>query len=286
LFGVTVSLTQEAASPKLDDATKATLNAAAFLYTRETHSLANVRSSGVTAKTMDFAPDATFSIDVADEAAASAYLAKTGLAGKPFICVIPRLRYTPYHEFRKSSRPPEEIRQRTEVNERHKQEDAAKLREVVTAWVRKTGGYALLCAEMTYQLAMIGPLLFDPLPEDVKPKVVPWKEYWLPSEASSIYRRARGVVSCECHSPIMSLVHGTPAFYVRQPEDTIKGQMYSDLGVGDWAPRIEETSHSKLATLVLATLADPEKARRRAREAVSKAQALQARAMAHIKTLL
>jgi polysaccharide pyruvyl transferase WcaK-like protein len=286
LFGVTVSLTQEAASPKLDDATKSALDSAAFLYTRETHSLANVRSSGVKAKTIDFAPDATFSMDVADEPAAKAYLARTGLAEKPFIAVIPRLRYTPYHEFKKPSYGPEEAKRRDEINNRHKHEDAAKLREVVVAWVRKTGGRVLLCAEMTYELGMIGPLLYDPLPDDVKRNVVPRKEYWLPGEASSIYRHARAVVSCECHSPIMALFHGTPAFYIRQPEDTIKGQMYADLGVGDWAPHIEQTSAQALVGLVISTLSNPDEARRRARAAAAKAQTLQARAMAHIRTLL
>jgi polysaccharide pyruvyl transferase WcaK-like protein len=286
LFGVTVSLTNEAASPKLDAATKATLDDAAFLFTRETHSLENVKSYGVRAKEMAFVPDATFSMDLTDEAAAAGYLEKTGLAGKAFIAVIPRLRYTPYHQFRKSTLPAEETARRVAVNDKHKEEDAAKLREAVIAWVRKTGGHALLCAEMTYELEMIGPLLYDPLPADVKANVVPRKEYWLPGEAASIYRRARGVVSCECHSPIMAIYHGTPAFYVRQPEDTIKGQMYTDLGVGDWAPRIEETTGEALAGLVLKNLGKPEEARRRALAAAAKAQGLQGWGMGRIRKLL
>lgn len=286
LFGVTVSLTEEAAARKLTPAMIETLDAAAFLFTRETQSLANVRGAGVKTKIMDFGPDATFSMDLTDEPAAERYLAQTGLAGKRFIAVIPRLRYTPYYEFRKTNLPPQlEIDRRKSVNARYQEEDAAKLREVVIRWVRETGGHALLCAEMTYQLGMIHPLLYDPLPDDVKKNVVPRKEYWMPGEAASIYKRASGVVSCECHSPIMSIVHSTPAFYVRQPEDTIKGQMYADLGVGDWAPRIEETSASALADLVLTQLAAKDKARARAAAAAKKAQETQARAMAKVREI-
>jgi polysaccharide pyruvyl transferase WcaK-like protein len=287
LFGITVSLTSEAASAKLDDATRATLDNAAFVFTRETQSLANIRSAGIKSPQQDFVPDRTFSMDVVDEPAAKTYLKRTGLAGKPLIAVIPRLRYTPYHEFRKTGLlAPEEIARRVGVNDRHKEEDAAKLREVITAWVRKSGGYALLCAEMTYQLGMLNPLLYEPLPDDVKPKVVVRKEYWLPDEAASIYRQARGVVSCECHSPIMALGKGTPAFYVRQPEDTIKGQMYTDLGVGEWAPHIEQISGPALAELVLATLNKGEQSRRRALDAAHKAQALQQRGIQRVSALL
>jgi hypothetical protein len=38
------------------------------------------------------------------------------------------------------------------------------------------------------------------------------------------------VVSAECHSPIIALSQGTPAFYVRNPADTVKAQMFRDIG--------------------------------------------------------
>jgi len=82
-------------------------------------------------------------------------------------------------------------------------------------------------------------LLIDPLPSDVKPNVVK-RAYWFPDEAASVYSYAFAVLSFECHSPIISLVNGTPAFYLRQPEDTIKGQMYYDLDLSDWVFEIEQ----------------------------------------------
>ncbi len=54
------------------------------------------------------------------------------------------------------------------------------------------------------------------------------------------------MLSFECHSPIISLTNGTPAFYLRQPEDTIKGQMYYDLGLSDWVFEIEEVDGSDI----------------------------------------
>lgn len=54
--------------------------------------------------------------------------------------------------------------------------------------------------------------------------------------------RAAAVISFECHSPIIALANGTPAFYVRQPTDTIKGQMYHDIGASDWTFEVEETN--------------------------------------------
>jgi polysaccharide pyruvyl transferase WcaK-like protein len=157
------------------------------------------------------------------------------------------------------------------------------LREVIIAWVRKTGGQALLCPEMSYELELLKPLLEDPLPEDVKKRVVRRKDYWITDEAASVYARAAGVVSSECHSPILAAAAGVPFFYVRQPEDGIKGQMYADLGVADWAPKIEETTPEGLAKLVMANLADPKKAAARARSAAAKAQELQARGMARLR---
>jgi hypothetical protein len=88
-------------------------------------------------------------------------------------------------------------------------------------------------------------LLIDPLPDDVKPNVIK-RGYWFPDEAASVYSHAFAVLSFECHSPIISLVNGTPAFYLRQPEDTIKGQMYYDLGLTDSVFEIEQVKGSDI----------------------------------------
>ena len=107
-------------------------------------------------------------------------------------------------------------------------------------WIRETKNKVLVCPEMTYQVSIMDELLINSLPKDVKSYVVK-RGYWLPDEAASVYTKALTVLSFECHSPIIAAANGTPFFYLRQPEDTIKGQMYYDLGFSDWVFEIEQT---------------------------------------------
>ena len=191
--------------------------------------------------------------------------------------MIPRLRYTPYHKFRKTERTPEENRRRDEVNDRHAETDHAKMREAIVAYVRKTGGRVLLGPEMTYELDLLAPLLYDPLPADVKPSVAIRRDYWLTDEAAAVYRRAAAVLSFECHSPILASVQGTPGIYVRQPEDGIKGQMWNDVGLGDWyVDNVETATGASIAARVLGIVGNPQGSRRKVRAAVDKAQSLHA----------
>jgi hypothetical protein len=119
---------------------------------------------------------------------------------------------------------------------------------MIIAYVRRTGGRVLACPEMTYQIEVAKQFVVDPLPEDVRKNVV-WRDtYWLPDEAASVYSKALAVVSIECHSPLIALRNGTPAFYVRQPTDTCKGQMYRDFGADDWFFEIDETDGAALWT--------------------------------------
>ena len=107
-------------------------------------------------------------------------------------------------------------------------------------------------------------LLIDPLPDDVKPLVFK-RGYWFPDEAASVYSRAFAVLSFECHSPIIALRNNTPAFYLRQPEDTIKGQMYYDLGIKEWVFEIEQTSGSDISDRLMEMVHDPGNAKRKIR---------------------
>ncbi|MBM4085755.1 MAG: polysaccharide pyruvyl transferase family protein, partial [Planctomycetes bacterium] len=209
IYGVTVSA--------VDDALRELLSRAAFVFCRDTLSLALLQRSGVTCPAMEFGPDAAFGIHLRDDEKALPFLAAHGLEERKFICVIPRLRYTPYHKIHPGRHDPKEVQRREAVNAQFQDADMAKLREVITAWVRGTGLKALLCPEMTYQLELLQPLLLDPLPDDVKPRVVRRETFWLPDEAGSVYARAHTVVSVEMHSPIIAAAHGTPAIHLRQP---------------------------------------------------------------------
>ena len=239
IFGVTIQ--------SVPDTLKKLLARAAFIYTRETDSIGVLKKAGLSGDHIGFVPDATFFMNINDDAKAEAFLKANGLESKKFICAIPRLRYTPYHKIREVHNWTEEkIRTVEETNEKYKELDHAKLREAMIRWVRETGNKVLVCPEMTYEIDIMDELLIDPLPEEIKPFVVK-RGYWMPDEAASIYAKAHTVLSFECHSPIMALRNGTPAFYLRQPEDTIKGQMYYDLGFNDWVFEIMETDGREMA---------------------------------------
>jgi len=235
IFGVTIG---EVSSSSLF-----ILQKASFIFTRETSSLEVLKKAGLTGNHIAFAPDATFVLKIHDAVKANQYMDANKLEHRKFICVIPRLRKTPYHKIKTNNAgwSPERIKEVEELNDKYKEMDHAKLREAMIAWVRKTNNKIVVCPEMTYQTNIMDELLINPLPDDVKPFIVK-HGYWLPDEAASLYSHATAVLSFECHSPIIAAANGTPGFYLRQPEDTIKGQMYYDLGLKDWTFEINETT--------------------------------------------
>lgn len=223
------------------------LKQASFIYTRETLSIQHLKKAGIEGPHIQFVPDSTFFCNIKDEEKAKDFLQANHLESKKFICVIPRLRYTPYHLiYSNNDWTDEKIRIVEETNEKYKEADHAKLREAMIVWVRETNNKILVCPEMTYQVDIMDELLIDPLPDDVKPFVVK-HGYWFTGEAASVYTKAHALLSFECHSPILSLYNGTPAFYLRQPEDSIKGQMYYDLGYDNWVFEIMDTEGKQIA---------------------------------------
>ncbi|MCY7356063.1 MAG: polysaccharide pyruvyl transferase family protein [Rudanella sp.] len=231
------------------------LNGAAFVYLRDTISLKVLQDKGIKSPVLAFGPDATFAIPFRNDQKASAYLRANGLVDKEFICVISRLRYTPYFRIHNREATPDELR-RAGISDQFKEVDHAKLREVIIAWVRKTGLKVLACPEMTYEMELAKESLIDPLPADVK-KNVAWREtYWLPDEATSVYERARALVSIEMHSPIMAFQVNTPALLIRQPTDTSKGQMWRDVGLSDWMFEIDSTTGPQITDRLMAVHTD------------------------------
>ena len=239
IFGVTIQ--------DINPALKELLEKASFIFTRETASIEVLRKSGLEGSHIAFAPDATFVLEIHDEKSAAVFLKENKLKARKFICVIPRLRYTPYYKWAPHAGwTQERIKNVEATNEQFKEIDHAKLREAMITWVRKTRNKVLVCPEMTYQVEIMDELLINPLPADVKPYVIK-RGYWLPDEAASVYAKAHAILSFECHSPIISAANGTPAFYLRQPTDTIKGQMYYDLGFNDWVFEIDNTTGAQIS---------------------------------------
>jgi hypothetical protein len=244
---------------------------ARFAFCRDTDSLAALRRSGITGPVMDFGPDATFALDLRDEPAADVFLTERGVKAREYLCVIPRLRYTPYWEIFPDRVPID--RARIELNREHAEPDHAKLRAAITEWVRQTGMKVCLVPEMTYQVSRLRPLLYDGLPNDVKPHVSAMNRFWLPAEAASVYARAAAVLSLELHSPIIAVAAGTPAVHMRQPTDTRKGQMWRDIGLEPWLFEIDDCSGKEIAGRVVCIGLDQAAARETAGKAHSFARA-------------
>jgi hypothetical protein len=95
-------------------------------------------------------------------------------------------------------------------------------------------------------------MLLDPLPDDVKQRVV-WREkYWLTDEALSTYALSAGLFGLEMHSPIMCIGNGVPATVCRFEEQTTKGFMWRDIGLNDWL--FDMDKESDVARIVPAVL--------------------------------
>ena len=256
---------------------QATLDGARFVFFRDMPSLELARQAGVKAPIVDFAPDGAFACDLRNDAAADAFLAAHRLEPGQFLCCIPKLRRTPYWLIRNTPKD-EKIHAR---NELMKAADHAPLLEAIHAVVRETKLKILLCPEDKTQMAVGKELLYDPLPADVKSRVV-WREnFWLTDEALSTYRRSAGLFGHEQHSPIMCIGAGIPAIVCRWAEQTTKGDMWRTIGLGDWLFDLDvDADKKKVAPAVLAMAKDPAAARAKAQKARTLVEGYQSATMA------
>jgi hypothetical protein len=243
------------------------LDAARFVYFRDSVSLQFARDQKLACPIVDFGPDGAFGVDLRNDAAATAFLREHELEEGKFLCVIPRLRYTPYWLIRHKPMTAEDQRKHAR-SEEMKEHDHAPIRAAIIAVARQTRMKILVCPEDESQVAIGKAMLVDPLPDDVKPKLV-WRDrYWLTDEAVSTYVRSAGLFGLEMHSPIMCVANGIPAVVGRFQEQTSKGFMWRDIGLGDWLFDLDrDDDRRNLPDAVLAMAADPAAARARAAKA-------------------
>ena len=241
------------------------LSKASFVLFRDTVSMQFAKEHGVTCPIMEFCPDGAFGVKLRNDEAATAFLREHALEDGKFLCVIPRYRNTPYWKI-KAGRAFDEAKHAR--NEAMKEHDHAQLRAAIVSIIRETPMKVLICPEDMTQMELGKALLLDPLPTDVKPRVV-WREkYWLTDEALSTYVRSAGLFGNEMHSPIMCIGNGVPAIVCRWAEQTSKGFMWRDIGLGDWLFNLDdETDLPRIAPAVVAIARDPEAAKARAAKA-------------------
>lgn len=244
------------------------LSGARFVFFRDSRSLSEAKERGCTCPILGFGPDGAFATDLRDDSRALAYLKAHQLEEGRFLCCIPRLRYTPYWTIPARKTPLDETKHAR--NEAMKEHDLAPLRQAIIEVVRQTTMKVLLCPEDETQMVLGKEMLFDPLPDDIKPKVVWRPNFWLTDEALSTYVRSAGLFGAEMHSPIMCIGNGIPAIVCRWQEQTSKGMMWQDIGLGEWLFNLdEETEIPGIVPAVLSLAKDP---------AAAKAKALKARA--------
>ena len=247
---------------------------AAFIYARDTLGLRFLEREDLKPGLLEFGPEGCFALDLRDEARAADWRKRHGLAEDDYICVVPRLRYTPYYRMKNLPRSAGDY-EIDALNDASAAQDHAALRDLIVRWVRVMGARVVACPEMTYQIATAKEQLIDPLPDDVKKRVV-WRDtFWLPDEAAALYAKARAVISAECHSPIIALAAGTPMLHVRNPVDTIKGQMFADIGLSDWLFESTEATGAQLWTALKTIHEDLPAARARVREVMARVAGLQ-----------
>lgn len=249
----------------LDEYARGLLDGASFVFLRDSVSLGVVKEAGVKSPIVEFGPDGAFAADVRDDAAAEAFLRTHGLEPGKYLCFLPNLRNAPYWKVKPGYAFDEAKHRR---NEEMKEHDHGPLRDAIVAIVRETAMKVLVCPEDSTQMESGRELLVDPLPADVRARVV-WREkFWLTDEAISTYVRSAGLVSLEMHSPIMSVGNGVPAIVCRFAEQTTKGFMWRDIGLGEWLFDLDRPEErARVATTALALARDPVAAKAKAEAA-------------------
>jgi hypothetical protein len=282
VYGITFSTqgstSTQAASDAVTARTIQVLSGARFAFFRDSRSLTLAKQRGCTSPVMAFGPDGAFATDLRDDASATAFLAQHGLTEGKFLCCIPRLRYTPYWVIPEKKAAVDPVKHQR--NEAMKEHDHAQLREAIIRITRETGMKILICPEDQTQMAVGKELLLDPLPDDVKKQVVWRSNYWLTGEAISTYIRSAGLFGNEMHSPIMCIGNGIPAIVCRWQEQTTKGFMWEDIGLGDWLFDMDDEQQVKrIVPAVLALATDPASARAKASQGRARVKKLQQETM-------
>ncbi|MFC5453895.1 polysaccharide pyruvyl transferase family protein [Prosthecobacter fluviatilis] len=262
VYGITFSGQQSSKSVKTVDV----LSGAKFVYFRDSVSLELAKKMGCTCPRMEYGPDGAFAVDLKDDAKAEAFLKEHGLEQGKFLCCIPRLRNTPYWTLPEKKAAIDE--KKDARNKAMMDHDGKPLLDAIVSVINNTDLNILLCPEDKTQMKVGKEMLYDKLPEEVKARVV-WREsYWLTDEAISTYRRSAGLFGHEMHSPIMCIGSGIPAIVCRWAEQTSKGYMWRDIGLGEWLFDLDkEDEVQKVAAAVLAMAKDPAGSKAKAEKA-------------------
>lgn len=256
----------EGFEPPADIVFRELLSAAAFVYCRDTRSLAHLREIGLRTPALDFAPDVAFGFDLTDDDRAVPFLRGAGLEDGRFLTAI--VHYSVTH--------------RPGVVE-HAETMLDAMRHVITRWVRETGLPVLLCPEDEREIEVHRDLLVPPLPDDVKKLIRQRETFWLPDEALSVVKRSRAMFSMEPHTMIWALAHGVPCLHPMVWEFGRKAEMWRDIGLGEWVFHFLDTEAETMADRLLEVHHDHDAARAKVAEAMTFVRARMDQAFAVVR---
>ncbi|MCA9192422.1 MAG: polysaccharide pyruvyl transferase family protein [Planctomycetales bacterium] len=289
VYGITLGQRSSSATQNASDdsmsRTIGLLSQAAFVFFRDSVSLAYAKGKGCSCPKMQFGPDGAFAADLRDAQAAAKFLEQNKLEAGKFLCCIPRLRYTPYWTIPSKQAAFDEIKHLR--NEEMKEHDHAQLREAVVRVIEETDLKVLVCPEDQTQMQVGYDLIYSQLNSSIRERVVWRPNYWLTGEAISTYICSAGLFGNEMHSPIMCIGHGIPAIVCRFAEQTSKGTMWRDIGLSDWLFDLDDpTQVDRIVPAVLEMAKQPEKAKDKAFAARGRVEELQSETMSILNSSL
>ena len=244
------------------------LNDASFVFCRDTNSLEYLKNQNITPPILEFGPDGMFAFDIPDEDAADAFMKRHQLQDRKFITVTIRSAKQGF------------------LSKKREEDHAAKLRQMMTDYVKQTGENILICPEVIHEIEPARRLLLDPLPPDVRDHVRFKDDFWLPDEAYSVYRRAKAVVSMEMHSVILSLAAGTPTLHPRFVDCGRKAWMVRDVGLPEWLFDIDKQPAEDITAELMAIHNDFDGALEKVEKAMDFVRKRQKETMAVVKKTL
>ncbi|MEP7363321.1 MAG: polysaccharide pyruvyl transferase family protein, partial [Acidobacteriota bacterium] len=160
------------------------------------------------------------------------------------------------------------------------QAHAEQTRELIVRYVRATKETVAIVPEVEKMLKDTKQMVYDQLPEDVKPQVRCSEKYWMPAEAQYVYANSRLVVSAEMHSVILGLAAGTPALHPYFSQAGLKQWMMRDLGLQQWLFDQDAVPLDKVSDAMLAVFKDTAGARASTAKAMEFARKRQRETMA------
>ncbi len=264
----------------------AMLNGASFIYTRETKSLDILKKAGVRPPVLEFGPDGCLGIDVRDDARGLATMKKLGLEERKFITIQLRTNTAKLPGVDDTRTPKLNPLHPTPQQIADDERRAAKYRDLITRWVKKTGHKVLIAPEVKKEMEHNKRLIHDPLPPEIRKHVVNLEYFWNSDEAASIFARAHTIVCHEPHSPIIALANGTPIIHTYSEFHSPKCWMFKDIGLPEWLLEMDETPVEKMAETLFAIDADYPAAQAKVRKAMAYVHERFAGSMQVVKRIL